>query len=69
MTAAYGCPPVRQSGGSSTNSVPVTDKDTQTREIKILTLKNVLFFFFPPWERWMGHELKLDNVKAFLLIP
>lgn len=56
-----------QPDSSPPNPGPVTNRDAKTREIKIQTLKDVLFLH-SPWERWMGHEPRLDNVKAFLLI-
>lgn len=34
MTAAYGCPPVREPDGCSPNPVSVTNRDAKTREIK-----------------------------------
>lgn len=42
--------------------------DAKTREIKIQTLKDVLFLHLP-WERWMVQKQRLDNVKAFLMSP
>lgn len=67
MTAAYGCPSVRQPDDCSPNPVPVTNRDAKTREIKIQTLKDVLFFVL--WGKMDGQKAESGQCKSIPVDP